>query len=143
MSDHFKPDIPTLRGEANLERWDTSLCRTLEIMDLDKYIMRSVKEPAIAGIVPTDEEEKKIKTWKRERGTVALLIGNSLLNTKVDHTLRMNGWKSKEKDPFVTYTLVKKALTKTTCESIADILSEYTDLKRKNFDSLGSYLRRL
>ena len=70
-------------------------------------------------------------------------MGNSLLNTKVNHTLRMNRWKSKEKDPFVTYTLVKKALTKTTYKSIANALSEYTDLKRKNFDSLGSYLRRL
>ena len=59
-------------------------------MDLDKYIIRLVPKPAITSIMPTDEEEKKIKTWKRERGTVTLLIGNSLLNTKVNYTLRMN-----------------------------------------------------
>ena len=59
-------------------------------MDLNKYIIRLVPKPAITGIIPTDEEEKKIKTWKRERGIVALLIGNSLLNTKVNHTLRIN-----------------------------------------------------
>ena len=73
-----------------LTRLSRTLCRTLEIIDLDKYIIRLVKEPAITGIVPTDEEEKKIKTWKRERGTVTLLIGNSLLDIKVNHTLRIN-----------------------------------------------------
>ena len=59
-------------------------------MDLNKYIIRSVPKPAITGIIPTNKEEKKIKTWKRERGIVTLFIGNNLLNTKVNYTLRIN-----------------------------------------------------
>ena len=87
----FKPDIPMLRGESNLERWDTILRRTLQTLDLEDYIMGGVVEPIPAGAVPTTEEKAAIKQFRKERGQVGLLLGNSLIDPNVDQLLTTNG----------------------------------------------------
>ena len=144
MDTHFKPDIPVLRGESNFDRWDAILHRTLEALDLEQWIQAPMVMPIpFDPTRPTAEEKEDMKIFKRERGQVGLLLGNSLLDPSIDQMLISNGWDRMEKDPFTTYKLVKQCITRTTSESVIDFFQEYVTLNRKNFDSLPNYLRRL
>lgn len=141
---HFKPDIPILKGESNLQNWDNILRRTLQIMDLEDHLLGTAEFPVPETIMqPTPEEARAEKDFRRDRAKVGLLLCNTLLDPHIDQLLEANGWDRNEKDPYVTYTLVKVAVTKTTPENTGDLVQEYVSLNRKNFDSLHNYQKRL
>jgi hypothetical protein len=63
-------NIPILKSEENLNAWDVTVNRPLEIHDLDAFIKKDVQQPE-----GTDEDKKK---WKMNCLKVATLLGASL-----------------------------------------------------------------
>ncbi|WPJ67123.1 hypothetical protein SMAC4_14120 [Sordaria macrospora] len=67
-------------------------------------------------------------------------IQATLKDDKVTTTLSINGWDQDSTDPKYLYDLIRKTVGKVTNEARADILEEYTSLRRANFNSMASFL---
>ncbi|KAK0731891.1 hypothetical protein B0H67DRAFT_478360 [Lasiosphaeris hirsuta] len=81
MSD-VRIKVPALKGESNLEAWDTMLFRALQVQGLHQYIKDGVPEPAIEG--------EKVQ-WNKDRGMVGYIIGYTLLDPEISGALKNNG----------------------------------------------------
>ncbi|KAM4064135.1 hypothetical protein HRG_012855 [Hirsutella rhossiliensis] len=127
------PKIPILKGESNLEEWKDMLIQTLEVQDLEDYILAEVPEPV-------DQAERG--KWKRDRAKVMLIIKGSI--SPVQTTLEAAGWsRFTEKDPKVLYELIQRAIPKVSADATGDLVAEFGSISRKTFDSLMAYQTRI
>lgn len=118
--------------------------RTLQILDLEDHLLGTAELPHTEDpLHMTDEEIRSLKNFRRNRAKVGLLLCNILLDPHIDQLLEANRWDRNKRDPYVTYTLVKAAVSKTTPENTGDLVQGYVSLNRKSFDSLHNYQKRL
>ncbi len=101
---------------------------------LSIYIKQNVPEP---------EGEVKKDKWYTERSIVSLLMKQTLTEESVYQTLVNNGWEPTEKNPYVTYQKVLKAVPKVSPEAEFDLLVELGTLKRRNFETLHKLIVRI
>lgn len=127
------PKVPILKGESNLEEWKDMLIQTLEVQDLEDYILKEVPEP-----VDLTERGK----WKRDRAKVMLIIKGSI--SPVQSTLEAAGWnRFTEKNPKALYELIQRAIPKVSADATGDLVAEFGSISRKTFDSLMAYQTRI
>ncbi|KAK3348032.1 hypothetical protein B0H65DRAFT_507989 [Neurospora tetraspora] len=123
-----------LKGESNVDNWNRALRCELNCADILEYVTTDVAEPDKA----TKPDEHKI--WRINRAKAMKIIQATLKDDKVTTTLSINGWDQDSTDPKYLYDLIRKTVGKVTNEARADILEEYTTLRRGNFDSMASFL---
>ncbi len=111
-----------LKGEQNLEQWKLILEASLNVHKLSTYIEADVPKPEIEG------EKKK---WRTERNIVSLLIKQTLTDDSVYQTLMNNGWDPSEKNPYITYSKVLRAVPKISPEAEFDLYAELATMKRQ------------
>ena len=100
---------------------------------MERYILEDVKEPE-------DNTSKAWKTWKNERATAKKVFVASVTDDNVIRLLKRNGWDYLEKNPKVTYDLIKRYVLQVNTASPADLLAEIIHKKREQFDTLGAYI---
>ena len=64
----FRPEIPILRGESNLDRWDNILRRNLALVNLERYIKSKINAPYVVNVNNLTEDKDKVYIlWYLER----------------------------------------------------------------------------
>ncbi|KJZ68226.1 hypothetical protein HIM_12383 [Hirsutella minnesotensis 3608] len=109
------------------------LIQTLEVQDLEDYILKQVPEP----VDPAERGQ-----WKRDRAKVMLIIKGSI--SPVQNILEAAGWsRFTEKDPKALYELIQRAIPKVSADATGDLVAEFGSINRKTFDSLMAYQTRI
>ena len=70
------------------------------------------------------------------------IIQFTLKDNKVITTLNINGWDQDNNDPKYFYELIRATIGKVTNKVRINILKEYINFRRTNFDSISSFLVR-
>ncbi|KAK4170575.1 hypothetical protein QBC36DRAFT_201113, partial [Triangularia setosa] len=101
---------------------------------LDDYVLQTVPEPADAALA---------KVWHQERAMARHILRTTLMEPKTISLLKNNGWQMTEKDPKATFDLVEKTIHTTGRINAAQMVLEFVQLRRSQFDSMHSYITRL
>ncbi|KAK3367204.1 hypothetical protein B0T24DRAFT_709887 [Lasiosphaeria ovina] len=131
--------------EKNLSQWNNSLPGVLELQGLEKYIQEDVPEPqapqgATQAVIDVFEEKKD--EWCTERAYVKVVLLQTL-TAQVQEKLDAQNWNPREKDPKVTYDLIRRAIPRLTREATTDFVMEYLKIDRASFTSMQAFLTRL
>jgi hypothetical protein len=126
------PRVPLLKGESNLEEWKDILVEVLRTQALEDHLTDDQPQP---------EDAAELKTWKKERAMVVLIIKGSLQAVR---TLFINnGWDPNNRSPKYHYDFVLRYIPKVSEASLGDLVLELGRINRADFDSMLKYQDRL
>ncbi|KAL2198253.1 hypothetical protein P885DRAFT_76961 [Corynascus similis CBS 632.67] len=128
--------LPTLKGEADLEVWDSQLRSSLAPYRLSRYLDNDVPEP--------DEDDiTAYITWEADRADIYRVITASLMNSPVWSRMTRIGWNPEVVDPRATYQKVFEALQPSTANATRLLIQEFIEIKPSKFDTMDRYIDRL
>ncbi|KAK3946591.1 hypothetical protein QBC32DRAFT_389893 [Pseudoneurospora amorphoporcata] len=125
-----------LKGAVNIDNWNRARKCELNCADILEYVTTDVAEPDRA----TKPEEHK--TWRTNRAKAMKIIQTTLKDDKVCNQLSINGWDQDSTDPKYLYDLIRKVIGKVSVQARADIVEEFSSIRRSSFDSMSSFLIR-
>lgn len=126
------PQIPTLEGEENLDLWKDLLISYLDIFDLARYIVGPIPEEPLEGTY-------EVSNWKKDRATVLFLI-KSNIGPHVYDQVKNHGWDTSNKDPKDLFDMCLRAVANI---SERDVVREFSEIDRRDFDSTFAFQKRI
>ncbi|KAK4182020.1 hypothetical protein QBC35DRAFT_396797, partial [Podospora australis] len=129
----FAP-VTELKSAADLEVWSDSLRLALNYHGLTKYLIKTVRKP--------EEGTLEYLQWTRDRMDIYQVIRTSVRKADIWKQMTRCGWDSSKMDPKKTYEMLFEVLRQGPSDEAGNLIREYTNLKRENFDSVDAFLDR-
>ena len=129
-------NLPVLKGQKNFKKQQNTILNALKVADLERYILKDVKEPE-------NNTLKAQKTWKNKKATAKKVFVAFITDNNVIRLLKRNSQDYLKKNPKVTYDLIKRYIPQVNTASPINLLAEIIYKKRKQFNTFSTYINHI
>jgi len=123
------PSLPVLKQEKDWKEWWDSVVAYFEVLELDNFLIRDIPEPV--------DLEKRKKWLKCRRFVMVHLL--KALSSGVKKDMQILGWDNK--NPYKTIEIAQKAITKTSGDSLRQLLESWNRLNAKKYQNLKEFIQ--